>query len=340
MSSDLVSVIIPTYRGDRFIADALACVARQTWTNWEILVIEDGSQGETESIVREFAEANPKQRVEYVRLERNQGQSVARNTGIKLARGEYIALLDVDDRWQPTHLAASVEALAAENADLAYSTVALFDDATGMVIGTWGPYLKEIKEFPYSLLYRCFLAPSAVVFRRDIVERVGLFEPTLTPCEDVDYWIRCAAADVRFALTPGCHVLYRKNHSEAETRGTCRLTETYARVVDRHRYTFKERAFTKLAARLYFGAAWCHATTDRELDPTANPARAAALLLRAAELRKGSIFYKTHGTAARLCERLNSESLRRFYFWCFRPKRFTRLGNLLAAQPEAQAKAA
>ena len=84
----LVSVVIPTYRGERFIGEALKSIAAQTYRNWEVIVVEDGSTGPTESIVRRFARKHLWHRVTYRRSEQNLGPSATRNTAFRLARGE------------------------------------------------------------------------------------------------------------------------------------------------------------------------------------------------------------------------------------------------------------
>jgi len=330
---ELVSVVIPTYRGDRFIGTALADIAAQSWSHWEVIVVEDGSQGETESIVRRFAAAQTGRRVEYLRHEKNMSQSAARNTAIQAARGTHIALLDVDDRWQPSHLTATMAALHSNQAELAYSTVAKFDDRTELVTGTWGPTAWDLKSFPYSLFRHCFITPATVVFQRDLIDRVGRFEPALCPCEDFDFWIRCVAANVRFTHVKGCHVLYRKNHVEAQTGGTCRMTEAYARVIDKHQTTFPNppTEYYRLAARAYFSAAWCHATTNPKQDRTADPSRALALLRRACEVHRRKAKYWIHCELLQACERLNSNFLRRQFLHWFRPRKFMRVGQLISA---------
>ncbi|MEX2176556.1 MAG: glycosyltransferase [Pirellulaceae bacterium] len=329
-SPQLVSVVIPTYRGDRYIATALANVAAQTWTQWEVLVVEDGSHGDTQSIVRQFADLHPGHRVEYLSHPANRGQAAARNTAIEAARGTWIALLDVDDHWQPSHLAASLAVLNAEQASLAYSTTVMYDDETELMIGIWGPTKKDLENFPESLFRRSFIAPSAVVFHRELFDRVGGFETTLCPCEDLDYWIRCAAVGMKFAHVKGCHVLYRKNHSDAQTAGTCRLTESFARVLDRHQMTFQNasRDYSSLVARMYFSAAWCHAITSRHQDPTADPSRSRPLLWRAWELHRRKTKYWIHGTLLQCCERLQSNFLRRQFVRWFKPSTILRLGHL------------
>jgi lipopolysaccharide biosynthesis glycosyltransferase/glycosyltransferase involved in cell wall biosynthesis len=328
----VVSVIIPTYRGDRFIPVALADVAAQSWPDWEVIVVEDGSRGETESMVRRFAAEHPGHRVEYLRHPHNINQSAARNTAIAAARGEFVALLDVDDRWLPTHLTASLTALHREGAAVAYSTVTTFDDLTGAALGAWGPTPAELNDFPFSLLRRSFVTPSATVLRRSLMNAVGTFNEAFCPCEDVDYWMRCIAAGAGFVHVSGTHVAYRKNHTGAQTNGTCRLTETYARVMDRHTATLKgaPHDYRRDAAKVYFGAAWCHATTTRDQDSTADPARATRLLRRATQLHPTKIKYFLHCALLSGCDQLGSEKMRCQVLRWLKPRRFLRLGQLHA----------
>jgi glycosyltransferase involved in cell wall biosynthesis len=327
---EIVSIVIPAYKGDRFIATALADVAAQSWPHWEVIVVEDGSRGETESIVRSFAASHPSHRVEYIRHEKNLSQSAARNTAIRAARGTHIALLDVDDRWQPSHLASSLAALRESQADLAYSTVATFDDRTDLVIGIWGPSKRDLADFPYSLFRHCFITPTTTVFRRTVIDRIGHFDPEMCPCEDLDYWIRCAAAGIRFTHVKGCHVLYRRNNAQAETGGTCRMTEAFARVIDKNKTALDNPPYEyyRLAARAYFSAAWCHATTNPAQDWTADASRAPLLLRRACEVHRRKMKYWIHLQLLNACERLNSSLLRQVFLRWFRPRSFIRVGQL------------
>jgi glycosyltransferase involved in cell wall biosynthesis len=327
--SELVSVIIPTYRGDRFIEGALASVAAQTWPDWEIIVVEDGSQGQTESIVRHFADQHPNQRVEYVRHPKNLSQSAARNTALRLARGAFVAFLDVDDRWQPAHLSAALAALIQQNNDVAYSTVIMFDDASEMPFCLWGPRIRELASFPYSLFHRNYITPSCTVMRRELCNRVGDFEVSLRPCEDLDYWLRCAVAGARFVHVKGCHVLYRKNHEEAQTRGISLVAEAHAQVIERHILTFENAPFNchQLAARLYFTAAWYHASLRPDKDPSADPSLAQALFRRAISLHSHKTKYWIHGSLLRACERLRSSFLRSQFLYWFQPRKFRSVGQ-------------
>ncbi|MGG8363830.1 glycosyltransferase family 2 protein, partial [Bacillus cereus] len=105
----LVSVVIPLYNTEKYIEETMQSILDQTYKNIEIVIVDDGSKDQSPSIVKNLAEKYPGQ-VKYVH-QKNQGVSVARNTGIENASGEYIAFLDSDDLWHPTKIEKQVESM-------------------------------------------------------------------------------------------------------------------------------------------------------------------------------------------------------------------------------------
>lgn len=232
----LVSIIVPAYKADEFLPAALSHIARQSYTEWELIVVEDASTGATEQIVADFAARHPLHRVVYRRHEVNQGVAATRNTAISMAHGAFIALLDADDLWQPDHLAASVAALQGDHVDITHSPVVVFDYETGHILSLWGPSPRERAQFPHGLFARNFVTPSSTVMRREVVEKVGPFDvtPELQGCEDLDYWLRCVQAKVRFLCIAGCHCLYRQGHPGAATSQAARILRRRALVLEKH----------------------------------------------------------------------------------------------------------
>jgi GT2 family glycosyltransferase len=288
----LVSIVVPTYQKERFIAESLASIHWQTYTDWELLVTEDSSRG-AQPIVEEFARQHPDHRVEYSRNDRRRGASHSRNVAFAKARGEYIALLDSDDRWFPEHLASSVKALQTSGKDLVYSSVVMIEDQTELLLGIGGPKSYELAEFPGSVLRRNFITPSATVMRRRVLAEVGSWDTSLLYCEDLDFWLRCIRAEMQFHIVGGCHCLYRKNHEGATTQKESGTLEEFAEIVERYPKLpgTREETLRRHVAKAYVRAAHCHAKNDPARDPSANRTRAALLMRKALRLRPHRLDY-------------------------------------------------
>lgn len=192
-----VSVIIPVYRGAQYIAEAVCSVLEQTFRKFELIVVNDGSP-ETGEIDRELQPYL--ERIIYVK-QPNRGPSGARNTGIRRARGRYVAFLDCDDSWYAEYLAEQLGALAADpGLDLVYCDALLVGDShrAGRRAMEFNP--SEGKVTLESLLKMdCRLITSCTVVRRQSLLDAGLFDENLRCCEDFDIWVRLADRGSRMA---------------------------------------------------------------------------------------------------------------------------------------------
>lgn len=289
----LVSVVIPTRNGDAYIGAALDSIAAQQYDRWEVLVIEDGSHGETESIVRGFADAHPGHRVHFQRNPESRGAAYTRNRCFELAAGQFVAFLDCDDRWLPSHLHACVSALNDSGDDVAYSAAAMFEDGTDHMLGFWGPNHDEVNRFPHSLLGRSFVTPSATVVRRSVIEDVGAWRTDFRFCEDADFMLRAAKLAKRFRCVGGVHCLYRKSHQGATTQKIAGTIEEYATLSSWHLDMpgGSDRQARRAVAASYAVSAMMHAKNHTQADPSATRSRAAPLYLQAWRLRPGRIGY-------------------------------------------------
>ena len=231
----LVSVIIPAYKAEKYINEALNSVKIQTYNKWEIIVVEDAWHDDTEKIVRQFSQTAPEHKIEFIRHEKNRGLGATRNTAIRHANGKYLAFLDHDDIWKPKHLEESVKVLEGKQADFVYSTTLMFDNETNEQLGFMGPTTEEIKNFPASLSGRNYITPSAVVIKKDALEKVGLMnmEKQLHGCEDYDCWIRMARAGFKFVYLEEVNCLYRK-HPLAMTSNQKLIHEKVLYVMKKH----------------------------------------------------------------------------------------------------------
>lgn len=300
--SGLVSVVIPTRDGEKYIGDTLASVSRQTHRKWEVIVVEDGSTGPVAGIVQAFARRHPLHRVRYERHDRNRGASAARNTAFALARGEFVALLDSDDRWLPDHLELSLAGLTASGKDLSYATVVTVEDGTDRVLGLWGPEQADIEDFPHSIFNRNFVTPSATVMRRQVLADVGPWDTRLLYCEDLEFWLRCIAAGKQFQFIGGPHCLYRKCHAGATTQKASGMQEEFAQIIERYAAFpgMRAGANRRYVGKAYERAARNHLKINPQFDPSADRYRAAELMFKAWRARPKRVEYLLKGSVLSL----------------------------------------
>ena len=116
----LVSIITPTFNSANFIAETIASVQNQTYSNWEMIIVDDGSSDETESIVASIIEND--KRIQFYKLNENSGPAVARNTAIKKAIGDYITFIDADDIWFSTFIENSIKTIKEQNVSFVFSS--------------------------------------------------------------------------------------------------------------------------------------------------------------------------------------------------------------------------
>ncbi len=208
MSTPIISVVVPAYNIEAYIAAALSSLESQSFSNFEVLVIDDGSSDRTAELVRSFSDRDSR----FKLLQKsNGGLSSARNYGIRQAKGEYIALLDGDDVYGSEKLANHVARLrSSPQIGVVYSaSQAIRDDGTPTFMRLSG---KPIKRDPLAaLLCKNFIGHgSNAMFRRSIFDEVGEFDETLRSCEDVDFWLRIAATKKwDFQREPKIHSFYR-----------------------------------------------------------------------------------------------------------------------------------
>lgn len=191
-----VSVVIPAYNSAKYIGEALLSVFNQTFTSYEVIVINDGSS-DTEDLERELQPY--KGVVKYIKQE-NRGAAAARNTGLRLAAGEFVAFLDADDKWSPDFLAKQRELLKTSNADLVYSDALFFGESplAGRTFMELQPSRGDVT--PEKLLaVEVTVLTSTVLARKAPIIEVGLFDESLRRGHDFDLWLRLARRGMRFA---------------------------------------------------------------------------------------------------------------------------------------------
>ena len=205
MDKPLVSVIVPTYNYGRFIGETLECLRAQTYQNWECVIVDDGSTDDTAEQVALFMKRD--ERFKFLRQE-NARQAAAKNNGLRNSAGDYIQFLDADDLIEPQKFEKQVEYLEAHpGVDIIYGSMRYFrsgnpDERLFWVWGENKPWMPEIsgsgKEILIGLVRQNIMVINSPLIRRSVVDVVGVFDERLPPAEDWDYWLRCAAAGMRF----------------------------------------------------------------------------------------------------------------------------------------------
>ena len=183
----VVSVIIPTFNRSRRVVRAISSVIHQTFTDHEIIVVDDGSMDTTEHAVAWFNE-----RVTYIGHSSNRGVSAARNTGIRRSTAPLIAFLDSDDHWLPEKLAVQVALFNQHPKAVACQTEEIWIRNSRRV-NPKKKHLKPSGDIFEPALKLCVVSPSAVMLKRSLLEEVGLFDEDLPVCEDYDLWLRIAS---------------------------------------------------------------------------------------------------------------------------------------------------
>jgi glycosyltransferase involved in cell wall biosynthesis len=179
-----VSVIIPTYNRARKVARAITSVLYQTFRDYEVIVVDDGSRDGTNAVLPLFTP-----HITALKHEENRGVSAARNTGIKASRAPLIAFLDSDDYWLPEKLAEQTAFFKAHPQAMACQTQERWI-RNGKRVNPGKKHLKPGGNLFEPSLKLCLVSPSAAMVRRDLLEAVGLFDESLPVCEDYDLWLR------------------------------------------------------------------------------------------------------------------------------------------------------
>lgn len=250
-----VSVIVPVYNTAEFVADALDSILAQSRSDYEILVVNDGSP-DTELLERVLEPYSG--RIRYLRQE-NAGVSTARNNALGVARGRYVAMLDSDDRWHPEYLAAQVAVLEADP-----SIHVVYPDAIRF---GGGPEQRYSEQYPLGgeITFRRVLARECQVYggvtaRKDAIVAAGMYDPELRLAEDFELWLRVLHRGGRIVYNDRVLAYYRYRPG-SHTASPLPLLQNLARVLEKTARTLElepaerevlERQRTWVRSRLAF----------------------------------------------------------------------------------------
>ena len=198
---------MPTFNRARYIGEAIKSVQNQTLRDWELIVIDDGSTDDTEKIVREIATTDP--RISYFKNEKNLGIAKTRNRGVSLAKTDFIAMLDSDDRWAlPDKLAKQISFFEQNKKLGIIGTNSTFIDEYGKLIGKRTHFPSDDGLIRKTELYRNILMQSCLVIRKAAIEQAGGYDHAFAVCDDHDLWLKIGR-DWQFMILPSVDLSYR-----------------------------------------------------------------------------------------------------------------------------------
>jgi glycosyltransferase involved in cell wall biosynthesis len=241
----LVSIIIPCYRQGRFLQAAIESALGQSYHPKEVIVVNDGSDDETDVVARQYDA-----RVKYI-SKANQGLPSARNAGIQSAEGKYLLFLDADDLLAPEAVAWLVEAVCERENCLAIMGWRNFSEGSS-VGGEFGMVPPEELQLLPRILYGNLAPPNTWLCPAILVRAAGGFDEKLRSHEDWDLWVRLALSGAQLATVPRIGAYYRRSPGSM-SRNLRVMSETYIEVLQKgQRYILEDTALMhKYGAELY-----------------------------------------------------------------------------------------
>jgi glycosyltransferase involved in cell wall biosynthesis len=224
-----VTVVVPAWNTSSVLAEALDSIRAQTFRDFEVLVVDDGSTDDTARVAERYGAEDSRFRLI---CRSHAGVSSARNTAVAEARGEWIAFLDADDVWLPPKLDRQLALLEQDPAaDLLYTNFLLWDGSRDLgVVFEPGAVLPEGNPLQ-ALISSCFLLPSTVMVRRELLLEIGGFDPAFHPAEDWDLWLRLAERGIHVRGLAEPLMRYRRWPNSATIKNPLLSMENSARVI-------------------------------------------------------------------------------------------------------------
>jgi glycosyltransferase involved in cell wall biosynthesis len=214
----IISVLVPCYNKAVYLEPTLQSVYAQSLQNWELIVVDDGSSDASADILRRHQAQGSLVAI----FQANQGASAARQRALSEARGRYIQYLDADDQLLPSALADRVLAIERTGADVAYSDWQRLRGGTSSGFERAEVVARRIEDVDADPELACFGSfwspPAALLYTRDIVDRIGPWNTTLPVIQDARYLLDAALAGARFVHVPGVSALYRDDLNDSLSR--------------------------------------------------------------------------------------------------------------------------
>lgn len=180
--NNLVSIITPSYKSEKFIAQTLESVLSQTYQNWEMIIVDDVSPDNSNEIIEDYCKKD--NRIKLIKLEKNSGPAVSRNRAIEEAKGRYIAFLDADDLWYPEKLEKQIKFLDENNLAFTYSSYNLIDEEGNKL----GVFITQESINYNGMLKTCSVGCLTAIY--DTKKLGKIFMPNILKRQDYGLWLK------------------------------------------------------------------------------------------------------------------------------------------------------
>ena len=221
--SDLVSIIMPSYNTAKFIAETLDSVLRQTYTNWELIIVDDCSKDDTDAVVAAYTDP----RIRYLKNDANSGAAVSRNRALREAKGRWIAFLDSDDLWLPEKLEKQIAFMEREQVAFSYTNYEEIDEASARTgVFVTGP----ARITKTGMNNYCFPGCLTVMYDREVIGTVQIAD--IKKNNDYAMWLKVIRKENCYLLSETL-ALYRKRAGSISNHG-------YTKLIKWHYKLFRE----------------------------------------------------------------------------------------------------
>lgn len=181
----LVSIVLPVYNGEKFLDISIKSCLEQTYKNWELLIIDDGSSDNSERIARKYSEQDC--RISYFRNSENLKLPRTLNRGFSLANGKYLTWTSDDNYYRPEAIKKMVSTLEETGAGFVFAACSIINENGDRIAENRAPKEYRHAIWDYDFVGACFM------YTREVYERIGEYDPNMFLCEDYDYWLRIFA---------------------------------------------------------------------------------------------------------------------------------------------------
>lgn len=242
MREGLVSIITPTYNCGKFIGETIESVQRQTYTNWEMVIVDDCSKDRTKEIVKEYI--NKDARIKYYCLKNNSGAAVARTRAMQLADGEYMAFLDADDLWSEDKLEKQIQFMRQNNYAFSCTAYEQIDEEGNLI----NKIVKTIPKTDYNrLLLDCPVGNSTVMYS---VKKMGKFEvPNIRKRNDDALWLQMLKREKYIMGMPDVLMKYRIRKNS--------ISSNKLKVIKYHWILYRKIEHLNIFRSLFHIGYWC-----------------------------------------------------------------------------------